>query len=53
MTSACARSCHTPPLLRDLQEKRKREEGKVSRGGSYVEEEKRRAREFGVVSGFD
>ena len=36
-----------------LQEKRKRDEGKASRGGSYVEEEKRRAREFGIVSGFD
>ena len=34
-------------------EKRKREEGKVSRVGSYVEEEKRVARAFGVFSGFD
>jgi hypothetical protein len=36
-----------------LQEKRKRDEGKASRGKNYVEEEKRRAREFGIVSGFD
>jgi len=34
-------------------EKRKREEGKVSRSGSYVEEEKRLARSHGVFSGFD
>jgi hypothetical protein len=34
-------------------EKRKRDEGKVSRTGSHVEEEKRRARAFGVYSGFD
>lgn len=38
---------------RSLQEKKKRDEGKASRGKSYVEEEKRRAREFGIVSGFD
>ena len=36
-----------------LQEKRKRDEGKTSRVGSYVEEEKRRARAHGVFSGFD
>ncbi|GAX77629.1 hypothetical protein CEUSTIGMA_g5072.t1 [Chlamydomonas eustigma] len=34
-------------------EKRKREEGKTSRAGSYVEEEKRLGRKFGVFSGFD
>jgi hypothetical protein len=34
-------------------EKRKREEGKTSRTGSYVEEEKRLGRKFGVFSGFD
>ena len=44
---------HCWPALPLLQEKRKRDEGKASRGGSYVEEEKRRAREFGIVSGFD
>lgn len=34
-------------------EKKKRKEGKVSRDGSTVEQEKRRARAFGVYSGFD
>ena len=34
-------------------EKRKRELGQQNKGKNYVEEEKRRAREFGVVSGFD
>ncbi|GAB4814720.1 hypothetical protein N2152v2_001766 [Parachlorella kessleri] len=34
-------------------EKRKRDAGKQSRGKNYVEEEKRKAREFGVFSGFD
>ena len=42
-----------PSAVPLLQEKRKREQGKATRGGSYVEEEKRRAREFGVFSGFD
>ncbi len=36
-----------------VQEKRKRDEGKQSRGKSYVEEEKRLQRQFGVYSGFD
>jgi hypothetical protein len=35
------------------QEKRKRDTGKQSRGKNYVEEEKRRARDFGHYSGFD
>ena len=47
--SVCLPAC--PACL--LQEKRKRDEGKASRGKNYVEEEKRRAREFGIVSGFD
>ena len=34
-------------------EKRKRDEGKQSRGKSTVEEEKRIARNYGVYSGFD
>ncbi|KDD76768.1 hypothetical protein H632_c112p1 [Helicosporidium sp. ATCC 50920] len=34
-------------------EKRKREQGQQTSSKNYVEEEKRRAREFGVVSGFD
>jgi hypothetical protein len=36
-----------------LQEKRKRDEGKASRGKNYVEEEKRLQRQFGIYSGFD
>jgi hypothetical protein len=36
-----------------LQEKRKRDEGRQSRGKSTVEEEKRIARAYGVYSGFD
>ncbi|KAL4418681.1 hypothetical protein ABPG77_008690 [Micractinium sp. CCAP 211/92] len=40
-------------LTWNQKEKRKRDEGRASRGKSYVEEEKRRAREFGIVSGFD
>ena len=35
------------------QEKRKRDEGKATRGKNYVEEEKRLARSLGVYSGFD
>jgi hypothetical protein len=35
------------------QEKRKRDDGKQSRGKNYVEEEKRLARNFGMYSGFD
>lgn len=34
-----------------VQEKRKRDAGKQSRGKNYVEEEKRRARDFGIFSG--
>lgn len=45
-------SC-TVSACRRLQEKRKRDEGKVKRGGSYVEEEKRRARDYNIFSGFD
>ena len=41
------------PLPACPQEKRKRDEGKATQGKNYVEEEKRRAREYGIVSGFD
>jgi hypothetical protein len=34
-----------------LQEKRKRDEGKASRGKSFVEEEKRMQRELGIQQG--
>ncbi|KAG1657368.1 hypothetical protein FOA52_015922 [Chlamydomonas sp. UWO 241] len=40
-------------LTWNQKEKRKREQGKVSRGGSYVEDEKRVGRAHGVYSGFD
>jgi hypothetical protein len=43
-------------VLRGLcapQEKKKREKGQVSRGTSYVQEEKRQARQFNQYSGFD
>lgn len=35
------------------QEKRKRDRGQQASSKNYIEEEKRRAREYGIVSGFD
>lgn len=35
------------------QEKRKREEGKATKGKNFVEEEKRLGRSLGMYSGFD
>lgn len=47
-------SLNAPSLVSAfLQEKRKRELGQASRGGSYVEEEKRLGRQLGMYSGFD
>mmetsp|Transcript_8892 Transcript_8892/g.18981 ORF Transcript_8892/g.18981 Transcript_8892/m.18981 type:complete len:189 (+) Transcript_8892:60-626(+) len=40
-------------LTFNQKEKRKRDEGKASRGKNYVEEEKRVARGLGMYSGFD
>lgn len=55
---SCCPSLHDAlsPLKRCMlrcaaQEKRKRDAGKQSRGKNYVEEEKRRARDFGIFSG--
>ncbi len=36
-----------------LQEKRKRDAGQQNKGKNYIEEEKRKARDFGIYSGFD
>lgn len=44
---------HERSMTWNQKEKRKRDAGKQSKGKNYVEEEKRKAREFGIFSGFD
>lgn len=46
-------TCVPMRVCAHVQEKRKREMGQASRGGSYVEEQKRMGRALGMYSGFD